>query len=228
MRAGVLNAGWFGFARPLQTGEQEHRPVVESIRPRAAVWNAARFASEQMRNLVRRVFDESATPPVRQVIFSAIDPDVEIQNLCESIGEALALEMTKDVAIVSCKARDPVPIAALGSLLRNTALQSQTNVWLLSSGDGTHQRSGSDSLHRYLQNVRREFEYSIVVARPGALNEVVAAARVADGTVLVVSAAKTRRASASRFVSALAHVRLLGTVLVDRDFPMPEAIYRRL
>jgi len=55
-------------------------------------------------------------------------------------------------------------------------------------------------------------------------------AQFADGIVLVLSALHTRRAAAikTREVLERAQVRLLGTVLCDRLFPIPEAIYRWL
>jgi Mrp family chromosome partitioning ATPase len=55
-------------------------------------------------------------------------------------------------------------------------------------------------------------------------------ARVADGLILVLSAQRTRRATALKVKQMLeeAQVRILGAVLSDREFPMPERIYRRL
>jgi Mrp family chromosome partitioning ATPase len=55
-------------------------------------------------------------------------------------------------------------------------------------------------------------------------------ARLADGLILVLSARHTRRAAARRIKQLLdeARVQLLGTVLTDREFPIPERIYRRL
>jgi Mrp family chromosome partitioning ATPase len=87
------------------------------------------------------------------------------------------------------------------------------------------------SVHSYLGEVRREFEYSIVEApSAGESNEVTAMAQFADGIILVLSANKTRRATARKIKETLetAQARLLGTVLSDRVFPIPDAIYRRL
>lgn len=228
MRAGVLHAGWFGFARPATAQEQERRIRVERIRPRTTSWDVERFADEQIRNLVCRVFDESATPPVRQIVLAAIDPELEIQALAEKIAEALASKTTEDVAIITQQPGNRVSSRHCDSPLRKTAFQVQTNVWLLSLGDNHDEKSGTDSLQRYLDNVRRQFQYSMIMALPGSLNDAIAAGRLADGAVMVLSAMRTRRASASRFLSALSGVRMLGTVLIDRDFPIPEAIYRRL
>jgi Mrp family chromosome partitioning ATPase len=55
-------------------------------------------------------------------------------------------------------------------------------------------------------------------------------AQSADGMILVLSAQKTRRIAARKIKDVLdaAHVRVLGTVLCDREFPIPERIYRQL
>jgi Mrp family chromosome partitioning ATPase len=54
--------------------------------------------------------------------------------------------------------------------------------------------------------------------------------RWTDGVVLVVEANATRRDAARRVKEILdaAGVSLLGVVLNNRTFPVPEAIYRRL
>jgi Mrp family chromosome partitioning ATPase len=54
--------------------------------------------------------------------------------------------------------------------------------------------------------------------------------QLADAAVLVVEANKTRKIAARKAKEVLerAGVQLLGTILNDRTFPIPEAIYRRL
>ncbi len=81
----------------------------------------------------------------------------------------------------------------------------------------------------YLSVIRREFEYSILLAESGTQSgQATEMAQAADGMILVLSARYTRRAAARRIKQGFddAGVRLLGTVLTDREFPIPEAIYR--
>jgi Mrp family chromosome partitioning ATPase len=87
------------------------------------------------------------------------------------------------------------------------------------------------SLNGYLAKLRREFEYSIVEGPPaGESSEAAALGRSADGIILVLEAHRTRRAVARKIKATLdaADVRVLGTVLTGRRFPIPEVIYRRL
>ncbi|MGH9594657.1 MAG: hypothetical protein ACRD5L_16320, partial [Bryobacteraceae bacterium] len=55
-------------------------------------------------------------------------------------------------------------------------------------------------------------------------------ARHADGLVLVVEAGATRREAARKIADDLraAHMRVLGVVLNNRTYPIPERLYRRL
>jgi hypothetical protein len=101
-------------------------------------------------------------------------------------------------------------------------------VWLFPARHAVSDAWGG-SLSAYLNEVRKEFEYSIVAA-PAAVvsSKVLEMAAIADGVVLVLSAQRTRRFTALKVKSTLSHVRLLGTVLCDREFPMPNGIYRRL
>ncbi len=54
--------------------------------------------------------------------------------------------------------------------------------------------------------------------------------QASDGVILVVRAHATRRAVAQRSLEILkaAKVNVLGTALIDRRFPIPNELYRRL
>ena len=64
----------------------------------------------------------------------------------------------------------------------------------------------------------------------GDSNEATTMAQFADGIILILSALHTRRITARNIKQTLdaAHARILGTILSDRDFPIPQSIYRRL
>jgi Mrp family chromosome partitioning ATPase len=114
--------------------------------------------------------------------------------------------------------------------LRQAGMQVQENLWLLPAPDSDEERA-TVSLHSYLGEVRKQFEYSIVEASPaGDSNDAVSMAQFADGLILVLSAERTRRVAARKIREELSasQVRLLGAVLSDREFPIPEGLYRRL
>ena len=55
-------------------------------------------------------------------------------------------------------------------------------------------------------------------------------AQFSDGVVLVIRAHSTKRVAALKAKRLLeeARARVLGAILVDREFPIPEILYRRL
>jgi hypothetical protein len=225
----------------LSSGTQrvEEHPQVMTMR-QAARWTQEDFAREQIRGLVRQVFFSDATRPVRQIIFTSAERETDLRSICRRVGEALGLETAGSVAIVGeypqvvrdADADSEEFSSASGeegsTPLRGLATRLRGNVWLVpGSGPG----ATTASLHSRLCDLRREFDYSIVVGSPaGESNEAATMAQLADGIILVLSAHRTRRVAARKIKETLerSHAHLLGTVLSDRVFPIPERIYRRL
>jgi hypothetical protein len=233
VRMAVLgSAAWtFGGERPIA----ERRRAIPHEHALAAQWDKDRFAEEQVRGLVGQIFSPNLKPAVQQVLFCAVEAETDVLVLCRWVGEILAEDGLREVALVDEEvigaARGPngdgQDQSPVGSI-RQFGTRIHRNLWLLPS-----RRTVSDgwkgSLSAYLNEVRQEFEYSIVSApAPTVSSKALEMATSADGVVLVLSAQRTRRVMALKVRSALSHVRLLGTVLSDREFPMPTSIYRRL
>ncbi len=206
-------------------------------------WNPEDFAREQIRGLVRKVFFSNSERPVRQVVFSALDADTDVKSICRSVGEALAVETASKVAVVggypeALPEAEIYPAETGGRSSGNTStLQHRAanrvdgNLWLLPAAETHGGRGATALLHSHLGEMRREFEFSIVEAPPaGESNEAMAMAQFADGIILVLSAYRTRRIAAGKTVEMLeaGNAHILGTVLSDRIFPIPDRIYRRL
>jgi hypothetical protein len=219
---------------------EEKRPREKTLRLLRG-WDPETFAREQIRSLVRKVFFSNAARPVRQILLSAVEPETDVGSICRRVGEALAQETLGHVAVVGddwqalhdvdheygSEERPVLP----GMPLHRIATHVRGNLWLVPGAAGDRVPDTTASLHSYLGEVRREFEYSIVEGRPaGESNETAVMAQFADGIILVLSARHTRRATAWKIKELLEGVQanLLGTILSDRLFPVPEAIYRRL
>jgi len=234
MREGVMSAGVL-FAR--SDVREKPRSEEESI-PEVGGWNPEDFAREQIRGLVRQVFFSNVERLVRQVVFSAMDQETDVKSICRQVGEALALETGEGVAVVGehlHTLRDTEmyrPEDQDGSAsLRQAATRLNGNLWLVPASQQHGVRGTTVGLHSYLGAVRREFAYSILEGRPaGESNEATSMAQFADGIILVLSASNTRRVVARKIKAMLdaTQARVLGTVLTDRVFPIPEGIYRRL
>jgi hypothetical protein len=228
-----MSAGLWDIEVP-RTIEGKH--VLTAIRDTARAkerWDPARYSEGQVRGLVRQVFLSNALPAVRQVVFSRTDSQTNIDTLVTRVARVLAESSSAEIAIVKAgelaigraQTDGPRTESACGALKR-IAREVQPRLWLL-----PEEAARSASMSDYLSVIRREFEYSILLAESGTQSgQATEMAQAADGMVLVLSARYTRRAAARRIKQSLddAGVRLLGTVLTDREFPIPEGIYRRL
>ena len=224
MRAGVVSV-WLGLADGLRTERRERVAPRVHVVARAEGWNPEKYAREQIRSLVRQVFG-AGERSVRQIVISAVERETDVSELCQRVADALVAETGKEVAVVVSGEGGGELLEDRKLGLRQSGRMVAEGVWMLPLPV-----KGGTLLHQYLSEVRREFEYSIVASGPaGESGEAAAMAQFADGIILVVSAQRTRRAVALRIRQSLdaAHVRLLGTVLSEREFPVPEGIYRRL
>jgi len=244
MSVGALRSANWGKA----VGAADTRQEVETFRATDR-WNPEDFAREQIRGLVRQLFFANATHPSRQVVFSPADSGTDVGSICRRVGEALASDTDDSIVVVLSGFQqdgNPHPIeSATEPAARQEWLRAATrvrgNLWFVPGAKivgspvaGTSLTGTSlmgTSMHARLWELRREFAYSIIEAPPaGESSEAAALGRLADGIILVLSAHATRRATARKIKESLdaAQARLLGTVLSDRTFPIPESIYRRL
>jgi hypothetical protein len=205
---------------------------------RAKDWNPRDFAREQIRGLVRRVFFAGGERPVRQIVFSAAESHIDIASLCAQVAQALAVETRAHVAIAD-RGRW---IANTGfhahspgmATIKSSSIQMAINLWRVPGiGIGEYGSESATGLHWLsdLAALRNEFEYAVIHG-PSAdtSSEATLLGQLTDGIILVLGAHSTRRATAREIKGKLeaAHCRILGTVLSERTFPVPQRIYRRL
>jgi hypothetical protein len=240
MSEAVIDASLLDSADLAVAEAEETRPEIG--RSRKAEWNREGYAQEQIRGLVRRVFFPRPDRTVRQIVFSSVEAETDVHRICRWVGDALAVETQGRVAVAGrfqqVLHEQPMPddVTAArerrsGSRLRPMATQARGNLWLVPADARDGELPTAASLHQYLSDLRREFDYSIVAARcAGESSEALAMAQFADGIILVLSARHTRQATARKVKAALegSRARLAGIVLKDREFPIPDAIYRRL
>jgi hypothetical protein len=223
-------------------------PVVEqeeATRPNTAGWTLESFAEEQIRGLVRQVFLPGWPKPCRQVVFSPVDQGSDITPICMQVGETLADEGSGVACVVeACPAQQGEAtakdrIASVGGekrfgALRDLSQQLSASLWFMPRSvflGGNENGFSTAWLRARLAELRLEFDYTVLQGpAAGAGSEAALLGATCDGLVLVLQANTTRRATAQRVKEMLysANARLLGTVLSERTFPIPSAIYRRL
>ncbi len=235
MREATAKAIWPGVVDVPQSEQcEERRPGTQELALPES-WSPEQFAKDQIRHLVRQIFFAPGLQ-VRQVAFSSIDCEADTASVCAFVGNELSGYTVSEVAVVGAE-QSTLRLANEDHVVKFNDVKEaedvahpRTNLWFMPANAGLQWRLGA-SMRMYLEDVRREFEYSIVRAPSLSTSEEAwALAEWADGLVLVVSARQTRRASAIKIRQMLteARVRVLGAVLSEREFPIPWKIYRRL
>ena len=232
MRAGILSTGLWSLGSPRQATQEEKGSATERYRSRSSRWDEHEFRHEQICGLIRKVFLPGPNPRVRQVVFGAIEPETDVYSVSKQVGELLAAQTAADVAFVDeshsfAEAGYTRPLVLED--LKEYAERVTTNFFLPHRRSLIGHGNCTPPLHWYFKELRRQFEYSIVAAPPASTStELFKMAHYSDGIVLVLSAQCTRRMSALKLKKDLGQARLLGTVLSEREFPIPWEIYRRL
>ncbi len=239
-----------GVLRRILTAEaaEDKKPLsivaTEEARPE---WDPQRFGEEQIRGLVRQVFLPGWPRPSRQVVFSGADSGIDVSALCIRTAETLAAEGAGKVCLVETDIEHghlerrygrtsndgDVRFEATGAV-RASSRQIRKGLWLADARAFLGERANIHNLtllRSRLGQLRREFDYAVIHA-PSVENSESAAllAHISDGLVLSVEAHRTRRVNAIRIRDRLlgANVRLLGVVLQERTFPIPQQLYRKL
>ncbi len=203
----------------------------------------------EMAHLIQRVFMSSEQAP-RQVLFCSVDEQDGSTSVCARVGRLLAAQGAKTVCMVDANTRQPrlsnlygVPSARPFGTRTHSPLPSthriDTNLWLVGAEAAVGRVALSSAtntlpvhiLKEQLIRLRGEYDYVLIDAPAMRHSEDAAVlGSIVDGAILVVRAGMTRRIAARRAKQTLedAGVSVLGAVLHDRVFPIPEAIYRRL
>ena len=170
-------------------------------------------------------------------------------EICSQAGQVLAAQGSGSVCLVDANLRAPFLHQLFGvgmfpGLVDATVKPGPIkdfakriaggNLWLVPPGsraDGAHSLFASDRLRWRMQELRKVFDYVLIDAPPITSSaEAVLLGQMADGVILVVEANSTRRETARTAKETFedANVKLLGAILNNRTFPIPEALYRKL
>jgi protein-tyrosine kinase len=210
-----------------------------------AGWDPDTFAEEQIRGLVRQVFVPGWPKPAHQVVFSPVDAETDISSICMQVGLALSAQVSGTTCLVEANLSSPglEPVieknghdligAKEGSALPDPSRLSN-ELWLVPRsvflGENKKGLSGS-WLRTRLAELRKTFDYTILYGpATGSGSEAALMGSLCDGLVLIVEANSTRRVAAQKAKEKLhaANARLLGAVLSQRTFPIPQTIYKKL
>ena len=219
---------------PVSDAQPRVTPVHVQVE-RPAVSHAASLHDDQIHGLVQRLFFRRGSALVRHVGFCPVESSAATAALCLDAARILTEEGSCDVGLID---------AHLDSDLLQTQLQipspshAQTTwpigprLWMVPRQSWLPEARGPRIAGQNLSRLRElttEFDFSILWCAP--VSWLTASiGHACDGLVLVLTANKTRRFVAAQIKDQLtqAQVPLLGTILAERRFPVPQGLYRNL
>jgi Mrp family chromosome partitioning ATPase len=204
---------------------------------------------KELIKLVQRLF-LSGSRSARAVVFSAVEPGSGCTFICTRTAEILANHLEDPVCLVDANFRsrrinDQFEIERQVASRRdeewtfmpvsmNYVPAKTSNLWLAVYRPTPADCPRLASLERFqalIDDLRKDFTYILIDAPP--LSEYADAslfAKMADGLVMVLEANDTRRETAQKAKDILdaSGGPVIGAVLNNRTYPIPEPLYRRL
>jgi Mrp family chromosome partitioning ATPase len=212
-----------------------------------AHYNRSLIAHDEEVKLVQRIFLLPEPGTFRTVVFCGVEQEDGSSSICAHAGQILAAHVNRPVCIVdadlrTCRLHEYFGVSNEKGLaeallhfdpVRNYVQKlAIANLWVMpcrSVSAGT--ALAPDRLRQRLKELRAEFEYVLIhVSAASVSGDAVQLGKLADGVVLVVRANATHREAARKAKENLqsGNVTLLGAVLSNRRFPIPDALYHRL
>ena len=207
--------------------------------------DAGRASGEEILRLIQRIFLSANGSVPRQVVLCGIDDENGSSSVCAKAGRTLAANSSKPVCLVDANVRSPRlsslfgiegtnPFFGPSAPLRDQCVKVGGNLWLAGPNilaDNSRVLLPPVEIKERLTQLRGSFEYMLIDA-PGTsvCGDAQLLGLVADAAILVIEANSTRRLTARKAKESLdaAGVRLLGTILCNRSFPIPAGLYKRL
>jgi hypothetical protein len=215
--------------------EQPRLTAIHEQVQRTASSPQALVRTDQIHALVQQLFFRHGSEPVRHVGFAAVEPFTETATLCLDVAKSLAEEGRCDVGLIDAHTHSTPLQTQLQIQSPNHALAAwpiAPHLWMVPREswlpEARGQRITDQNLSR-LRELTTEFDFSILWCAPVSWLTT-SIGHTCDGLVLILTANKTRRLVAAQIKDQLskAQVPLLGTVLAERRFPVPQGLYRNL
>jgi Mrp family chromosome partitioning ATPase len=194
---------------------------------------------EQLIAIIERVFLPVASLRVGLI---SVGSEASATSLAGPMADVLATHTAARVCAVDANFGSPslhtyfgVPnesgfLDAAGEPRTHLAsVRVRNNLWVVPAGAAGRPLMAADATREATAHLLNSVDYAIVGLAAGDLVRDVLL-RMLSGVVLVIDAQRTRRQDGRRATAVLreAGIPILGALLVNRDYPVPNAIYRRL
>lgn len=205
------------------------------------------LARQEEVTLVQRVFLAPGSKR-RVVLFAGVERGNGCARICIRAGQTLARLTPQSVCVVDANVRSPALHQLVGGDARDALAAAvgdpgaaptfaerltPDNLWLLPSGSASDPSLllAVDRVRPCLHELGAHFDYLILNTPPINLYaESLVLSQFVDGVLLVLEANVTRREIVRNVKTRLEdlNIPLLGVVLNNRTFPIPEPLYRLL
>lgn len=208
------------------------------------------IGSVEEAELVRRVFMLSAHEAPRVVVFCGVGQVDGAGGICTRAGQYLAHHTGSSVCVVDGNLQSPSLHQYLGldnarglsdAILESGPIRDFVrslkgiNVSFLSGGSrsgGAQALWKGERLRHVIAELHQEFPFVLIYGPPMGDKHMDALllGQIADGVILILESRTTRRETARIAKENLlaANVNLLGAVLTNYTFSIPETLYRKL
>jgi len=207
------------------------------------------MALQEEIKLVERIFLSQDSGSNRVILFSGVDDADGGARVCAQAAQTLAAQIHGSVCVLDAdlhsrslqrqflvKNTSGISEALLQSgPVRNYAHSLPPgNLWIITSGGETLNPQvplNSDRMRVRFDELRRQFDYILINAPSiSTTAQLTQFGQLSDGVIFVVKANSTRRGTTRQLKESLEElrVRVLGVVLNDRTFPIPDSVYRKL
>lgn len=199
--------------------------------------------NRDMVNLAQRVFLAEGANSPRVVAFCSVDRNDGARGICQELAKVLAAYSARPVCLIGGNLHAVAPLALLKTNYptagpeqdRDHCQEISPNLWHTTvktpSSWTENETAPPHQLREWLDSLRGRFHFIVIDSAEGSgQGDVAALGKLADGAILVIEANSTRKAvalQAKRMMEAM-NIRILGSVLNNRTFPIPERLYHRL
>ena len=218
----------------------------ESPEPRRPASRVPPVGTKEEAELVQRVFLLPAYEAPRLVVFHQVGQMDEAVGICARAGQNLASQTDASVCVVEGDLHSPSLHEYFGvdnlrgladAVLESGPIQdfvhplSGSNLSVLTGGSRRGEAQApwkSERLRSRMIELRAEFSYVLIYGPQVNLHvDAMILGQMADGVILILESNVTRRetARAAKENLAAANVNILGAVLNNHTFSIPESLY---
>ncbi len=222
-------------------------PVTPPALAAPAIAPPVQPGQEEISGLVQQLFLSAGADAPRTVVFTSTESGSGCTWVLAQAAEMFASRIAGTVCVVDANLRRPALARQFGvenaSGLSEALVQvdpirayarplSLPNLFVITAGNAADQALGaltSDRTRLRIAELRSEFDFVLLDASAmNVANDAIGLGCMSDGVVLVLKANASRKQGARQAVQELqgGKAKVLGAVLNQRKFPIPQAIYK--